>query len=126
MGVSTPVRLIVAEEQRTLAQALTWRLDAEADLTVVATVCSFDGAKLALPGGSVDLLLLGTGDDGTVGGTPCPVVLDELAQRHPELRVVVMSSCSDAAMVAQAVHSGVAGWVPKEAGVGLLLDTLRG
>jgi DNA-binding NarL/FixJ family response regulator len=126
VAASAAVRLVVVDEQRTLAEALAARLDVEDDLAVEAAVCSVEALSVVLAAGRVDVLLLGTRDDSTVGGTPCPVVLHELARRSPGLRVVVMAACSDAAVVAQALHSGMAGWVPKEAGIGLLLDTVRG
>jgi DNA-binding NarL/FixJ family response regulator len=123
----TSIRLVVADEQLTLAAALGSRLALEGDLAVVATVCSTEAMWRELADGAVDLLLLGIRHDSSVvDGTPLPVVLDELAQRHPGLRVVVMASSSDTSVVTRAVHIGIAGWVPKEAGIALLLDTIRG
>ena len=120
------MRLVVADEQLTLAQPLADVLRAEGDLSVVAVVASTAALCLELAESPVDLVLIGTADDSTVDGTACPVVIDELARRHPQLRVVVMAACNDPTVVAQAVRAGVAGWVPKEAGLGLLLDTVRG
>lgn len=126
MAANAPVRLVLADEQRTLTEALAARLDAEDDLRVEAAICTVEELALVLDAFPVDVLLLGTRGDSTVAGTPCPVVIHELAQRSPGLRVVVMAAYSDAEVVAEALQSGMAGWVPKEAGLGLLLDTVRG
>jgi DNA-binding NarL/FixJ family response regulator len=120
------VRLVLADEQRTLTEALAARLDAEDDLHVEAAICAVEELAPVLAACPVDVLLLGTRDDSTVAGTPCPAVIHELAQLSPGLRVVVMAAYSDAEVVAEALQSGMAGWVPKEASLALLLDTVRG
>jgi DNA-binding NarL/FixJ family response regulator len=120
------VRLVVADEQLTLAEAVADRLSAEDDLTVVATVSSTAQLWLELAREPVDLLLLGVQDDASIDGSPCPALLDEVGRRYPRLRIVVMAGCSNAPVVARAMQGGVAGWVPKSAGMGLLLDTVRG
>ncbi|MGZ4626969.1 MAG: LuxR C-terminal-related transcriptional regulator [Kineosporiaceae bacterium] len=116
------LRLVVVDDHLTFAEALGSRLHAEPDLHVVATVGSPEQMWAVLGRERVDVVLLDL-DDERPDGT---AVLHELRQRCPDCRVVVIAARSDPGSIIEAVRDGVAGWVPKEQGIGQLLDTVRG
>jgi DNA-binding NarL/FixJ family response regulator len=120
--MGSAIRLVVVDDHLTLAEALGARLDAEPDLAVVAAVGSAKQMWAVLEHADVDLVLL----DLDLGDTDGLSVARELRDRVPPTRVVIIAAETEPSWVVQAVTYGVSGWVPKDMGLGQLLDTLRG
>jgi DNA-binding NarL/FixJ family response regulator len=116
------VRLCVADGQRTFVEALALRLDAEADLSVVATVAGPDALLPTLRAHPVDVALL------AVEGPRSPFLglAEAISAERPEIRLVALAEAPDVPVLARAVRLGFRGWVPKDADVATLVAAVRG
>jgi len=120
----TRISVFVVDSQRTFADALASRLAVEPGLRVVAAADSAAAARRLMGGRHVDVVLL---DSELTGG------LDLAAQlaRGPvttgqPVRVIMLGAVPEAARLVEALHAGIAGWVPKEDSIEQLLAVIKG
>jgi len=114
-------RLLVVDDHRSLVEAIAHRFAAEPDFEVVATATSAEAALRAMTGREPDVALLDVdlaGADGIELGV-------ELRQRRADLRLVAMTCSRRIDQLAQAVHAGFLGWVPKDSRFTVLVDDVR-
>jgi DNA-binding NarL/FixJ family response regulator len=112
------IRLLLAVDQRSFAEALAMRLDAEPGLQVVAAVLQPEQAVHAVQAHPVDVAVLAVDGEGFL--TVAPQLLDV----RPELKLVGVTGVDDPGLLARAVRQGFRGWVPKDVGIDVLLDVL--
>jgi DNA-binding NarL/FixJ family response regulator len=120
----TQIRLVVLEGQRTLADALAWRLASEPDLTLVAVTDSAAAVHRLIDGHHVDIVLLDRELQQSLS------IAAELARSRgvisQPVRVIMLGTVPEAVRTVQALRSGIVGWVPKEESVEQLLRVIRG
>jgi DNA-binding NarL/FixJ family response regulator len=119
---STPLRLLLADLQRSFVEALALRLDAEPGLQVVATVTRPEDALRVVGTRPVDVALLAVDES-------VDRFLDSagaLLTGRPELRLVALAGTDDVSVLARAVRLGFRGWVPKGLDVAALVVVLEG
>jgi DNA-binding NarL/FixJ family response regulator len=113
----TRISVAVIDGQRTFADALAARLNAEPDLRVIA-VSDSAATVPGLPGDRhVDVVLL---DSELAQG------LHLTAETSPPHRVIMVGPVPDAPRIVEALRAGIAGWVSKEESVEQLLRVIRG
>jgi DNA-binding NarL/FixJ family response regulator len=118
MGIS----VFVIDAERTFADALSARLEAEADIDIVMPLHPKAPAPSLILGRHADVVLLDADLPDSLAANLC----EELAARAEAPRVVMMSSNSRANRVAEAVRAGAAGWVRKDESLDHLLQVVRG
>jgi DNA-binding NarL/FixJ family response regulator len=118
MGIS----LFVIDQERTFADALAARLEAEEDVEVVAAVHRQEPAPSLIVGRHADVVLL----DADLPGDAANHLCEELSERAEAPRVVMLSRGSEAGRIADSVRVGAAAWVRKGESLAHLLRVIRG
>jgi DNA-binding NarL/FixJ family response regulator len=118
MGIS----VFVIDQERTFADALAARLEAEDDVEVVAAVHARTPAQCLLVGRHADVMLL----DGDLPQRAAVRLCEELCSRNEPPRVVMLSYSSEAERIVDAIRSGAAAWVRKDESLQHLLQVIRG
>jgi DNA-binding NarL/FixJ family response regulator len=118
MGTS----IFIIDQERTFADALAVRLEAEEDVEVVVAVHRQAAAPSLIVGRFADVILL----DGDLPGGAAADLCEELSNRNEAPRVVMLSRCSDAGRIADSVRAGAAAWVSKSESLDHLLRVIRG
>jgi DNA-binding NarL/FixJ family response regulator len=118
MGVS----VFVIDQERTFADALAARLEAEEDVEVVAAVHARTPAQCLIVGRHADILLM----DGDLPERAAIRLCEELCGRDEAPRVIVLSYSSEAERIVDAVRAGAMAWVRKDESLEHLLHVIRG
>lgn len=118
MGIS----VFVVDAERTFADALSARLEAEEDIDIVMPLHPQAPAPSLILGRHADVVLL----DADLPDRAAVNLCEELAGRPEAPRVVMMSSGSQADRIADAVRAGAAAWVRKDESLDHLLRVVRG
>jgi two-component system NarL family response regulator len=118
MGIS----VFVVDQERTFADAVAARLEAEDDVEVVAAVHARTPAQCLILGRHADVMLL----DGDLPERAAIRLCEELCSRDEPPRVVVLSYSSEAERIVDAVRAGAAAWVRKDESLQYLLQVVRG
>lgn len=118
MGIS----VFVIDAERTFADALSVRLEAEEDIDIVMSLHPTAPAPSLILGRHADVVLL----DADLPDNAAVNLCEELTGRAEAPRVVMMSSGSEAARIADAVRAGTAAWVRKDQSLSHLLHVMRG
>ena len=118
-----PLRVALADDHAVVRAGYRRLLELEPDILVVAEYGDADAAYsgLTAPGGAVDLLVL----DLSMPGRSGLEMLRRLSQRLPALPVLVFTMHDGAAMVAQCLRAGAAGFVTKSSAPELLVDAVH-
>lgn len=119
---TAPISVLVVGGERTFADAVATRLEAEGDLTVLAAVPSAQLAQRAMAGRDVNVLLI---DADLPDGAALSLCMDSSKQERPPL-IIMLSASAKATHIAAAIRAGVAGWVRKAEPVEYLLRVIRG
>jgi DNA-binding NarL/FixJ family response regulator len=116
MALGMAITAVVIDEERTFADALAIRLNAEDDLSVVAVA----QRTATTMGWRADVILL----DVDLAGS---LRLCKATSGPPHsTRVVMLSHTSEPARIVAAIEAGARGWVRKDESVEHLLRVLRG
>src|SRR5215469_6243970 len=118
MGIS----VFIIDRERTFADALAARLEAEDDIEVVAALHRQAQVPSLIVGRHARVILL----DANLPGDAAISVCEELSSRSEGPRVVMLSNGSEASRIADAVRAGAAAWVQKSESVAYLLKVIRG
>jgi two-component system NarL family response regulator len=116
------LRVFILDQERTFADALAARLEAESDVAVVAAVCARPPALRPVVAEHTDIVLLDADLPGGAAFTFCR----ELPGRGETPHVIMMSYSSEAERIVAAVRVGVAAWVRKDESLAHLLRVIRG
>jgi DNA-binding NarL/FixJ family response regulator len=115
------IRVLMGDSQRSFAEALALRLDAEAGFQVMAVAVRAEEVRAAVRSHPIDVAVLSAdGDDGAF-----LQLGRELLAARPGLHLVAVSGDDAPAIIARAVRQGFRGWVPRDVGVAALLNVLR-
>ena len=116
MASGMEITAVVIDEERTFADALTIRLNAEDDLSVVAVA----QRTATTMGWRADVILLDVDLTGSLR-------LCKATSGPPHsTRVIMLSHTSEPARIVAAIEAGARGWVRKDESVEHLLRVLRG
>ena len=116
------LNVFLIDRERTFANALAARLEAEDDIDVVLAVHRQAPAPSLIVGRHADVVLL----DADLPGDAAVRLCEELSGRADAPRVVMLSRVSEASRIADAVRAGAAGWVRKGESLAYLLQVIRG
>jgi DNA-binding NarL/FixJ family response regulator len=114
------IRVLLGDGHRSFVEALAMRLDVEPGLLVVAAVVQPEDAVRAVQAQPVDVAVLAVNSDVTGFLSVGP----HLMASCPDIALVGVTGQDDPALLARAVRAGFRGWVPKDVGLGALLDVL--
>jgi two-component system NarL family response regulator len=116
-----PIRVLIVDDHALFAQALAARLGREPDLVVLPLAGDIRHALALADTERPTVVLL----DMTLGRESGLDVLDRLRDRHPGVRVVMLSAVSGVGPIVQAIRHGAVGWVPKTEGAELVTRVIR-
>jgi two-component system NarL family response regulator len=116
------ISVVVIDSERTFADALAARLEAEKDVAVVAAVHARTPAQCLIVGRHADVMLL----DGDLPERAAIRLCEELCGRDEAPRVIVLSFSSEAERIVDAVRAGAVAWVRKDESLEHLLRVFRG
>ncbi|GGJ91136.1 DNA-binding response regulator [Pilimelia anulata] len=116
-----PIRLLLADDQALVRDALAALLDLEPDLAVVARVGRGDEVVAAAREHRADVALL---DIEMPGGDGLAAAAD-LAAAYPRCRVLIVTTFGRAGYLRRALRAGVAGFLVKDTPAERLADAVR-
>jgi len=116
------IRVLVVDQHLAFREALASRLQAEADLAVVAQAHSAEFAPHVLVGRPADVILLDVDlpDDSAIS------FCADMTQNGGQSRVVMLGTASQPERIVAAVRAGAAAWVRKDESIDHLLGVIRG
>jgi DNA-binding NarL/FixJ family response regulator len=118
MGIS----VFVVDQERTFADALAARLEAEEDVEAAAAVHARTPAECLIVGRHADVMLL----DGDLPERAAMRLCKELCARDDAPGVVMLSYSAEPERILDAVRSGAAAWVRKDDSLQHLMQVIRG
>src|SRR5215469_3816323 len=118
MGTS----IFIIDQERTFADAIAVRLEAEQDVEVVVAVHRQGAAPSLIVGRFADVVLL----DADLPGDTAADLCEELSSRDEAPLVIMLSRGSDPGRIADSVRAGAAAWVSKTESLDHLMDVIRG
>lgn len=118
MGIS----VLIIDRERTLADALAARLEAEEYVAVVAAVFPAAPGECLIAGRHADVVVL----DADLIDRAAMRLCEELTHREEPPRVIMLSGSSEPERIVDAVRSGAISWVRKDQSLDYLLQVVHG
>ena len=115
------INVLVADQERTFADALASRLEAEDGIKIVGVQVKTPSPWLTT-GKAADVMVL----DGDVPGGAVKRLCQALSGRDERTRVVALSFSSEPERVVEAFRAGAAAWVRKDESLDHLVRVIRG
>jgi DNA-binding NarL/FixJ family response regulator len=119
----TRTRVLLGVGHRSFLEALAMRLDAEPGLHVVAAVSHVEEVMRVVAASPVDVAVLAL--DGDALGNGFLLAGRRLRELRPALPMVAIVDGDDPSLLARAVRQGYAALVPKDVGVGSLVNAVE-
>lgn len=119
--MSTPIRLLLADDQALVRGALAALLGLESDLVVVAQVGRGDEVLAAATASAADVCLL----DIEMPGADGIEVAATLKQARPQTRSLIVTTFGRPGYLRRAVEAGASGFVVKDTPAAELADAVR-
>ncbi|MFB4313204.1 response regulator transcription factor [Actinomadura sp. 21ATH] len=117
-----PIRVLIVDDHALFAEALSARLGREPDLVVLPVAADARRALALAATERPHVVVL----DVALGPENGLDVLDRLRERHPDVRVVILSALSDVDAIVLAVRRGAIGWLSKTESADLVARVIRG
>jgi two-component system response regulator DesR len=117
----SPIRVLLAEDQAMIREALAALLSFEDDIEVVAQVGRGDEVLKAANDTSPDVALL----DIEMPGLDGLAAAAELKKRHPNTSIVILTTFGRPGYLRRAMESGVSGFIVKDSPADKLAKTIR-
>lgn len=117
----TVARVLIVEDHPIVRAGLVQLIGAEPNLAVAAAVGTADEACAVLRDAPVDLVLL----DLMLGAGDSLVLIAELVQRYPALKVLVLSAMNESIYAERVLRAGALGYIMKSAETPEVLLALR-
>jgi two-component system response regulator DesR len=117
----TPIRVLLAEDQAMIREALVALLSFEDDIEVVAQVGRGDEVAKAATASRPDVALL----DIEMPGMDGLAAAAALRQASPETRIVILTTFGRPGYLRRAMESGVSGFIVKDSPADKLARTIR-
>jgi two-component system response regulator DesR len=115
------IRILIAEDQAMVREAIAGLLDLEDDLEVVAQVGRGDEVLAAAVASRPDVALL----DIEMPGLSGLEVLDRLAAQRPDCRILILTTFGRPGYLRRAMEGGAAGFLLKDAPIAQLASAIR-
>ncbi len=115
------MRVVIADDHRIVREGLAFMLSDEAEIDIVGEAESGEELLDVLANVEADIVLLDVRMPGMSGLEALELVRD----RHPEVKVIILSMHEDASYVHTAVERGAAGYLLKSTGQRELMRALR-
>lgn len=106
------VRIILADDHKIVREGIQRLLEEEAGMQVIATAADGLEALRLVDAQPPDVLIV----DLMMPGITGLEVTRQVAQRYPQVRIIILSMHADEAYVIEALRSGALGYVLKESG----------
>jgi DNA-binding NarL/FixJ family response regulator len=116
---TTKVALI--DDHQTLLDLLTYAMAGEEDITVVGTATTAAEGQRLVERTQPDVVLLDFALPDVDGVTLAAALVD----RHPDVRVVMLTASEDAGLISRAATAGASGFVAKSGALEQVLDAVR-
>jgi DNA-binding NarL/FixJ family response regulator len=116
------IRVLIADQERTFAEALAARLEHEEDITVAGAVEVRTPGPWLIAAKSVDVIVM----DGDLPDAAANRLCAELSGNSRSSRVVTLSASSEPERIVNAIRAGAAAWVCKDQSLEYLLQVIRG
>jgi len=116
------IKVLIADQERTFAEALAARLEDEEDITVVGAVQARTPDPWLTAANSFDVMVV----DGDMPGGAANQFCATASGRVGSSRVIELSSTSEPERIVKAVRAGAAAWVRKDQPLEHLLHVIRG
>ncbi|MFI6518682.1 response regulator transcription factor [Spirillospora sp. NPDC050679] len=116
-----PIRVLIVDDHALFAEALAARLAREPDLVLLPPAADARRALALAATERPQVVVL----DVSLGSDNGLEVLDRLRERHPEVRVVMLTAMSDLDTVVQAIGRGAVGWLSKTESADLVARVIR-
>ena len=117
------IRILIADQELTFAEALAVPLEDEEDIKVVGAVqVTTQPGPWLTAALSADVIVV----DGDAPGAAAERICAELSGSNASSRVIALSASSEPERIVNAIQAGVAGWVRKDQSLGHLLRVIRG
>ena len=117
----TPIRVLIAEDQEMIREALAALLSFEDDIEVVAQVGRGDEVTPAALASKPDVALLDIEMPGMDGLTAAA----ELRRASPEVKIVILTTFGRPGFLRRAMESGVSAFLVKDSPADKLTETIR-
>lgn len=121
MQPTPPIRVLIVDDHVLFAEALAARLASEPDLVILPLAGDIRHALALADTERPTVVLL----DMALGRESGLDLLDRLQERHPGVRVVMLTAVSGVDPIVQAVRHGAVGWVPKTEAADLVARVVR-
>ena len=116
------VRLLILVQERTFADALATRLEAEPDMEIVAAVHTRAPSPYLFTGSRADVVIL----DGDFPDNAAFELCKALSQRGEPPRMILLSQASDPKRIVHGIEAGAVGWVRKDESLDRLIEVIHG
>ncbi len=116
------ITILIADQERTFAEALAARLEDEEDIKVVGAVQVRTPESCLAAAKSADVIVV----DGDLPGAAADRLCAEVSGGTKPSRVVELSVSSEPERIVNAIRAGVAAWVRKDQSLEDLLRVIRG
>lgn len=117
----TPLRVLIIDDHATFAELLALALDAQPDITCVGHVQDAARALDEVARLQPDVAVV----DVHLGDADGLALATDLLQRHPDLRVLMLSASSERAHVARAASAGASAYLAKSGVLAEVLGAVR-
>jgi two-component system response regulator DesR len=117
----TPIKVLLAEDQAMIREALAALLSFEDDIEVVAQVGRGDEVVLTATRTNPDVALL----DIEMPGVDGLAAAAELHAKHPDTKIVILTTFGRPGYLRRAMESGVSGFIVKDSPADKLAATIR-
>lgn len=118
---TTPIRIFIADDHPIVRQGLRRIVEADAGLMISGEAGDAAALCSALDGTATDLVLL----DVSMPGGPFLDTLRALRERHPTVRVLVLSVHPEDQWAVRALRAGASGYLTKDHSPDQLLEAIR-
>jgi DNA-binding NarL/FixJ family response regulator len=106
------IKVVVADDQRAIREALAMVLDNESDIRVVGLAADGDEAVTLAGAHGAQVVLM----DLRMPGTDGVEATRRLRAQHPDIKVVVLTTYADDESISEALTAGAIGYLTKDAG----------
>jgi DNA-binding NarL/FixJ family response regulator len=116
------INVLIADQERTFADALAARLETEDDVAVVAAMQPRAPGRGLIAARQADVIVL----DADLADSAASRLCEELTCRDQPPTVIMLSRSSEPERIIDAVRAGAVGWVRKDQSLEYLLQVVRG
>ncbi|MFC5744156.1 response regulator transcription factor [Actinomadura rugatobispora] len=117
-----PIRVLIVDDHTLFAEALAARLGREPDLVILPIAADVRRALALAATERPQVVVL----DMTLGAESGLDVLDRVRERHPGMRVVILSAMAEVDAMVRAVRHGAIAWLSKTESADLVARVIRG